>query len=72
MLWSSILDYNEVINSGTLEATGSGGRIANSDVADFGLIWAYGGDITINGAVTGAGSALISGAATLNLGRLVC
>ena len=54
-----------VINSGTLEATGSGGLIVNSDVANSGLIWAYGGDITINGAVTGNGSALIGGAATL-------
>ena len=54
-----------VINSGTLEATGSGGLIVNSDISNAGLIWANGGNITINGAVTGTGSALISGAATL-------
>ena len=59
---------NVVINSGTLEATGSGGLIVNSDVANSGLIWAYGGNITINGAVTGSGTALISGAATLEFG----
>ena len=59
---------NVVINSGTLEATGSGGLIVNSDISNSGLIWAYGGNITINGAVTGTGSALISGAATLEFG----
>jgi hypothetical protein len=56
---------NVVINSGTLEATGSGGLIVNSDISNSGLIWAYGGNITINGVVTGSGNALISGAATL-------
>jgi hypothetical protein len=56
---------NAVINSGTLEATGSGGLIVNSDIANSGLIWAHGGNITTNGAVTGTGSALISGTATL-------
>jgi VCBS repeat-containing protein len=57
-----------VTNTGTLEATGSGGLIVNSNVANVGLIWAYGGNITINGAVTGSGSAMISGAATLEFG----
>ena len=59
---------NAVINSGTLEAAGSGGLILNSDIANSGLIWANGGNITINGAVTGSGNAMISGAATLELG----
>jgi Ca2+-binding RTX toxin-like protein len=59
---------NIVINSGTLEATGSGGLIVNSDVANSGLIWANGGNITIDGAVTGSGTALVSGTATLELG----
>ena len=54
-----------VTNSGTLEATGSGGLIVNSDISNSGLIWANGGNITINGAVTGSGSAIISGGATL-------
>jgi hypothetical protein len=53
---------NVVINSGTLEATGSGGLIVDSDISDAGLIWANDGNITINGAVTGTGSALINGA----------
>src|SRR5215831_16263287 len=59
---------NVVINAGTLEATGSGGLIVNSDVANSGLIWAHGGNITINGAVTGSGSAMIDGTATLGFG----
>jgi len=59
---------NVVTNAGTLEATGSGGLIVNSDVENSGLIWADGGNITITGAVTGTGSALISGAAILEFG----
>jgi hypothetical protein len=53
---------NVVLNSGTLEATGSGGLIVDSDISNSGLIWANGGNITINGAVTGTGTALISSA----------
>ena len=37
----------------------------NSDISNAGLIWAHGGNIAIYGAVTGTGSALIDGAATL-------
>jgi T1SS-143 domain-containing protein len=59
---------NVVTNTGTLEASGSGGLIVNGDVTNVGLIWAYGGNITINGAVTGSGSAMISGAATIEFG----
>ncbi len=59
---------NVVTNSGTLEATGSGGLVVNSDIANSGLIWAHGGNITINGAVTGSGHAMISGAGTLGFG----
>ena len=56
---------NTVANSGTLEATGSGGLIVNSAVDNSGDLWANGGNITINGAVTGNGTATISGAGTL-------
>jgi len=35
--------------------------IVNSDISNSGLIWADGGNITIEGAVTGTGDALISG-----------
>ncbi|MGA9457751.1 MAG: hypothetical protein WBV43_20035 [Pseudolabrys sp.] len=52
---------NVVINSGVLEATGPGSLIVNSDVSNSGLIWADGGNITIEGTVTGSGGALISG-----------
>jgi hypothetical protein len=62
---------NAVTNTGTLEATGAGGLVIHSDVVNNsdslhpGLIWANGGNMTIDGNVSGNGSALISGAATL-------
>jgi VCBS repeat-containing protein len=59
---------NVVTNTGTLAATGSGELIVNGDIANSGLIWAHGGQITINGAVTGSGHAMISGAGTLGFG----
>src|SRR5262249_35919193 len=59
---------NVVINSGTLEATGSGGLIVNSAISNSGQIWANGGNITLNGAVTGTGNALISQGASLEFG----
>ncbi|PZV35942.1 beta strand repeat-containing protein, partial [Mesorhizobium kowhaii] len=48
-----------VSNSGTFEATGSGGLAINGAVANSGLIWANGGDVTIGGQVTGDGDAII-------------
>ncbi|MFD2053585.1 VCBS domain-containing protein [Mesorhizobium calcicola] len=48
-----------IVNSGTLEATGSGGLTINGAVANSGLIWANGGDIAIGGQVTGDGDAII-------------
>jgi hypothetical protein len=62
---------NVVENSGTLESTGSGGLEIHSDVANSGLIWANGGNVTVGGAVTGTGSAMISGAAALEFSGLV-
>jgi len=61
--------FNVILNTGTLEATGPGGLVIQSAVDNSGLIWAHGGNITINGAVTGDGTALISGAATLEFGE---
>ncbi len=63
---SLIIDtgVNAVINSGTLEATGRGGLIIQSDVANTGILWANGGNVTLEGNVSGNGSALISGSAT--------
>ncbi|AOK62280.1 Ig-like domain repeat protein [Burkholderia ubonensis] len=57
-----------VVNTGTLEATGSGGLLIDSAVANTGNLWANNGNLTIQGDVTGAGSATISGAATLEFG----
>ncbi|WP_256099002.1 beta strand repeat-containing protein [Burkholderia ubonensis] len=57
-----------VVNTGTLEATGSGGLVIDSAVANTGNLWANNGNLTIQGDVTGAGSATISGAATLEFG----
>ena len=58
---------NAVVNSGTLEATGAGGLEVHSDLANNGQIWANGGNITLDGNVSGGGSALISGNATLEV-----
>ncbi|WP_256261997.1 beta strand repeat-containing protein [Burkholderia ubonensis] len=57
-----------VVNTGTLEATGSGGLVIDSAAANTGNLWANNGNLTIQGDVTGAGSATISGAATLEFG----
>src|SRR5258706_2737759 len=57
---------NAVTNTGTLEATGTGGLVIHSDVVNnsdslhSGLLWANGGNITVDGNVSGNGSALIS------------
>ena len=59
---------NAVVNSGTLGATGSGGLVIHSDIANSGLLWANGGSITIDGNVSGTGSALIDGVATFEMG----
>jgi hypothetical protein len=56
---------NAVTNSGTLEATGTGGLLVHSDVINTGTLWANGGNVTVDGNVSGNGSAIISGAATL-------
>ena len=59
---------NAVINSGTLEATGAGGLAVHSDLVNDGLLWANGGNIQLDGNVSGNGSALISGNGSLELG----
>ena len=58
---------NAVVNSGTLEASGSGGLFIHGDVANDGLLWANSGNITINGNVSGSGSAAIDGTASIEL-----
>ena len=59
---------NAVVNSGTLEATGSGGLTIHSDVANSGLLWANGGSFKVDGNVSGTGSARINGVATFEMG----
>jgi hypothetical protein len=70
---------NAVTNTGTLEATGTGGLVIHSDVVNnevvnsdgtnsAGFLWANGGNITVDGNVSGNGTAQISGSATLEFG----
>jgi hypothetical protein len=59
---------NVIENSGTLEAIGSGGLVINSDLDNNGLVWAHGANVSLNGAVTGSGSALIDGTAAIDFG----
>jgi hypothetical protein len=61
---------NAIANAGTLEATGAGGLVIDSALSNSGGIWANGGNVTVGGAVSGAGSdtARISGGATLEFG----
>ena len=59
---------NVVVNAGTLKATGTGGLVVHNDLANSGLLWANGGDITIDGNVSGTGAALIDGLATFEMG----
>ncbi|WP_249140371.1 beta strand repeat-containing protein [Bradyrhizobium manausense] len=59
---------NTVVNSGTLEAAGSGGLVIDSNVDNSGLLWAHGANITLNGSVSGGGTALVDGVATIEFG----
>ncbi|RUU02714.1 adhesin, partial [Mesorhizobium sp. USDA-HM6] len=57
-----------VANSGTLEATGSGGLVVAGGVENSGMLWANGGNIAIHGAVTGEGDATIGNLSKLEFG----
>ncbi|MHB9363562.1 Ig-like domain-containing protein [Mesorhizobium sp. W067] len=57
-----------VVNSGTLEATGSGGLTITGGLANSGMLWANGGNIDINGQVTGDGDATIGNLSKLEFG----
>ncbi len=57
---------NVVTNSGMLEASGSGGLVIESAIANSGILWANGATLTVEGEVTGNGIAKIDGAGTLD------
>jgi VCBS repeat-containing protein len=59
---------NAVGNSGTLEATGTGGLMIKSNVDNTGTLRANGGNLTVEGAVSGNGSAEIDGTSRLEFG----
>ncbi|SCB31799.1 T1SS-143 repeat domain-containing protein [Rhizobium multihospitium] len=59
---------NAVNNSGTLEATGAGGLDIHSDVVNNGVVWANGGNVNLEGNVSGSGTVLVSGHAGLEIG----
>ena len=59
---------NAVVSSGTLGTTGGGNLNIQSDIANSGVLWANGGNVTIEGNVTGTGSARIDGVATFEMG----
>jgi hypothetical protein len=61
---------NHVTNTGTLEATGSGGLVIDSPLDNSGTLWANGGNVTVNGDVSGSGHAQVSGTATLDFGGI--
>ncbi|MEI9412604.1 VCBS domain-containing protein, partial [Mesorhizobium salmacidum] len=57
-----------VINSGTLEATGSGGMIVAGGIANSGMLSTNGGNVVIHGEVTGDGDATIGNLSKLEFG----
>ncbi len=57
---------NMVLNSGLLEASGSGGMTVVSSIANSGILWAHGANLTVEGAVSGDGIAKIDGGGTLD------
>ncbi|RUX29698.1 hypothetical protein EOA13_11655 [Mesorhizobium sp. M7A.F.Ca.US.011.01.1.1] len=57
-----------ITNSGTLEATGSGGLTITGGLANSGMLLANGGDIVIHGQVTGDGDATIGNLSKLEFG----
>jgi hypothetical protein len=58
---------NPVYNSGVLEASGSGGLMVASSLVNSGVLLANGSTVTVQGQVSGSGSAEIDGTATLDL-----
>jgi Ca2+-binding RTX toxin-like protein len=59
---------NAVVNGGTLSATGAGGLVIASALVNDGSLWANGGNVSVEGDVSGSGSATISGDVVLSFG----
>jgi hypothetical protein len=57
---------NSILNSGVLEASGSGGMVVASAIVNSGVLWANGAYLTLEGGVSGTGIAKIDGAGTLD------
>ena len=57
---------NLVTNSGVLEASGSGGMMVTSGIVNSGVLWANGATLTVQGAVSGNGTATIDGIGALD------
>jgi hypothetical protein len=57
---------NAVVNSGVLEASGSGGMMVESAIVNSGVLWANGATLTVQGQVSGNGTATIDGVGTLD------
>ncbi len=53
-----------IVNSGVLKSSGAGGLVVHGDVVNSGVLWANGGNVTVEGDVTGSGSAVIDGNGT--------
>lgn len=53
---------NSVLNPGVIAAAGKGGATVQSAVYNSGVLEALGGNLTVNGAVGGAGDAVVNGA----------
>jgi hypothetical protein len=51
---------NQIANAGLIEATGAGGVVIQSAIANTGTLEANGGSLTVNAAVTGLGQAVIA------------
>jgi hypothetical protein len=52
---------NTIHNAGRIEASGTGGAVIRSALDNTGLLLAQGGDLAVDGAVTGAGTVRIDG-----------
>jgi VCBS repeat-containing protein len=59
---------NAIANSGTIEATGTGGLSVLSALNNSGHLWANGGELTFSSTVSGTGDALISGSGSIEFG----